>query len=71
MLAVFSVGHASPYRAYFQQRTAAGKNKMDTLIAIGRKLLTTIYSILKTGKPFDPDYTAPSPSIATLAATMA
>jgi hypothetical protein len=29
---------------------------MDTLVAGGRKLLTTIYAILKTGRPYDPAY---------------
>jgi transposase len=56
MLAVGAVRHAGPYRDYFLGRTAAGKNKMDTLVAIGRKLLTTNYAILKTGRVFDPGY---------------
>ena len=58
MLAIQSVSaHGRPaYRAYFARRTAAGKNKMDTLVALGRKLLTTIYAILKTGRPYDPAY---------------
>ncbi len=56
MLAVLAVRHPGPYRAYFDRRTAAGKNKMDTLVAIGRKLLTTIYAILKSGRPYDPAY---------------
>jgi hypothetical protein len=29
---------------------------MDTLVAIGRKILTTIYAILKTGLAYDPAY---------------
>jgi hypothetical protein len=33
------------------RRTLAGKNKMDTLVAIGRNLLTTIHPILRTGVP--------------------
>ena len=56
MLAIGSVRDPGPYRDYFQQRTAAGKNKMDSLVAIGRKLLATIYAILKTGHPYDPTY---------------
>ena len=56
MLAIMAVRHPGPYRTYFGRRTAAGKNKMDTLVAIGRKLLTTIYAILKTGRPYDPLY---------------
>jgi transposase len=56
MLAVTSVRHPGPYRAYFDGRTAVGKNKMHSLVAIGRKLLTTIYAILKTGRPYDRAY---------------
>jgi hypothetical protein len=40
------------YRDYFQQRTAAGKKKMHSMVAVGRKLLSAIYAILKTGKPY-------------------
>jgi transposase len=56
MLAVGAVRHPGPYRDYFLRRTLAGKNKMDSLVAIGRKLLTTIYAILKTGRAYDPAY---------------
>ena len=56
LLAVGAVSHPGPYRDYFDRRTVAGKNKMDTLVAIGRKLLTTIYAILKSGRPYDPAY---------------
>ena len=56
LLAVGAVRHPGPYRDYFDRRTAAGKNKMDSLVAVGRKLLTTIYAILKTGRPYDPAY---------------
>lgn len=62
LLAVGAVRHPGPYRDYFDHRTAAGKNKMDTLVAIGRKLLTTIYAILKTGRPYDPAYQAHHPT---------
>lgn len=60
MLALHSISHSGPYRAYFDQRTSAGKNKMDTLVAIGRKVLATIYAILKTGRPYDPAYSPAS-----------
>ena len=68
MLAVLAVRHPGPYRAYFDRRTATGKNKMDTLVAIGRKLLTTIYAILKTGRPYDPLYRHPADTAALTAA---
>jgi hypothetical protein len=54
------LGHAPSYnaasRTYFDQRTTAGKNKMNTRVAIGRKLLCTILAILRTGRPYDPAY---------------
>ncbi len=58
MLAVGVISRPGPFRDYFAARTAAGKNKMDSLVAVGRKLLTTIYAILKTGEPYDPEYAA-------------
>src|SRR5215472_1958851 len=58
MLAVGAVRYPGPSQEYFLQRTAAGKNKMDSLAAVGRKLLTTMYAILKTGYPYDPSYAA-------------
>jgi transposase len=60
MLAVSAIRHPGPYRAYFDRRTAAGKNKMHSLVAIGRKLLATLYAILKTGRPYDPAYHVPT-----------
>jgi transposase len=56
MLAVTAVRYPGVYRTYLDRRTADGKNKMHSLVAIGRKLLSTIYAILKTGRPFDPAY---------------
>jgi hypothetical protein len=55
-LAIVAVGHTAAYRTYFDHRTAAGKNKMRTLVAIGRKLLCTIFAILRTGRPYDPEH---------------
>lgn len=59
LLAVGAMRHPGPYRDYFDRRTAAGKNKMDSLVAVGRTLLTTIYAILKSGRPADPAYRSP------------
>ena len=56
MLALAAVRWPGPYRAYRDRRTAAGKHKMHTLVAIGRKLLTAVYAILKTGRPYDVAY---------------
>jgi transposase len=56
LLAIVAVRHNAAYRTYFDQRTTAGKNKMHTLVAIGRKLLCTVFAILRTGRPYDPAY---------------
>ena len=56
MLAVHAVSRSGPFQEYFQRRTAEGKNKMDSWVAVGRKLLTTLYAILKTGRPYDPAF---------------
>ena len=64
LLAVGAVSHPGPYRDYFDRRTVAGKNKMVRLVAIGRKVLTTIYAILKTGRVFDPAYRRAPPPLA-------
>src|ERR671919_481521 len=53
MLAIQAVRSVPAYRDYFQRRTAAGKKKMHSMVAVGRKLLSAIYAILKTGKPYE------------------
>jgi hypothetical protein len=60
MLAVTAVRYPGPYRAYLDRRSAAGKNKMHSLVAIGRKLLAANYAILKTGRPYDSAYSLPA-----------
>jgi transposase len=55
LLAIMAVNTVPAYRDYMQQRTAAGKKKMHTLVAVGRKLLSFIYSLLKTGRPYNPE----------------
>jgi transposase len=56
MLAVHSVRRPDPFQDYFRRRTAAGKRKMDSLVAVGRTLLAATSAILKTGRPYDPAY---------------
>jgi len=55
MLSVAAVRWVPEYRDYFQRRIDAGKNKMKTLVAVGRKLLCAIRAILLTGQPYDPE----------------
>jgi hypothetical protein len=34
-------------------RVDMGKSKMKTLVAVGRKLLSVVYAVLRTGRPYD------------------
>jgi len=52
MLAIMAVNTIPAYHDYLQRRTAAGKKKMHTIVAIGRKILSVIYAVLKTGRPY-------------------
>ena len=54
MLAVGVIRAVPEYQAYYQKRQEAGKNPMKTMVAVGRKLLSVIYAILRTGVPYDP-----------------
>ena len=56
MLSIVSVRTVPRYRAYFQRRVAEGKSKMHIIVAVGRKLLSAFYAILKKGIPFDPNW---------------
>ena len=56
MLSVSAVQYVPCYREYFQRRVREVKAKMHILVAIGRKLLSTLYSMLKTGTTYDPDW---------------
>lgn len=53
MMAIVAVRWVPEYRTYFHRRVEAGKNKMKTLVAVGRKLLSVVYAILCTGQPYD------------------
>ena len=44
------------YCAYFERRVKEGKSKMHILVAVGCKLLSLFYAILKRGIPYDPDW---------------
>jgi transposase len=56
MLSVFAVQRVPRYRDYFQRRISEGKAKMHILVAVGRKLLSTLYAMLKRGVPYDPNW---------------
>lgn len=56
MLALVAIRTVPRYHAYFERRVRAGKAKMHILVAIGRKLLSVFYAILKRGIPYDPNW---------------
>ena len=56
LLAIGAVRWVAEYRQYYTQRVAAGKNRMKTLVAVGRKLLGAIVATLRTGQPYDPEW---------------
>lgn len=56
MLSVLAVRMVPRYREYFQRRVKEGKGKMHILVAVGRKLLSVLYSMLKRRIPYIPDW---------------
>ena len=56
MLSIVAVRTVPRYQAYFQRRVAEGKSKMHILVAVGRKLLSVFYAILKRGIPYNPNW---------------
>ncbi len=44
------------YRDYFARRVREGKTKMHILVAVGRKLLSALYAMLKRGVAYDPNW---------------
>lgn len=56
MLSILAIRNAPRYREYFERRVKEGKAKMHILVAVGRKLLSALYAILKRGLPYDPNW---------------
>ena len=56
MLSVLAVAKVPCYRDYFRRRVEEGKTKMHILVAVGRKLLSILYMMLKKGVPYDPNW---------------
>ena len=56
MLSIHAITRVPRYRQYFTTRVQEGKAKMHILIAIGRKLLSVLYTMLKKGIPYDPNW---------------
>lgn len=58
MPAVVAIRHNPVLRAFYEQLIARGKEKMAALGAVMHKLLRIAYGVLKSGKPFDPNFNA-------------
>jgi hypothetical protein len=56
MLSLVAIRRVAHYREYFQRRTLEGKCKMHILVAVGRKLLSTLYAMLKKDTTYDPNW---------------
>ena len=56
MLSIFAIQSVPRYRDYFQRRVGEGKAKMHIIVAVGRKLLSALYAVLKTGMAYDPNW---------------
>jgi len=56
MLSIFAVQFVPRYREYFQRRVNEGKTKMHIIVAVGRKLLSALYAMLKNGVAYDPNW---------------
>ena len=56
MLSIHAIKNVPRYRLYFTTRVKEGKVKMHVLIAIGRKLLSVLYTMLKKGISYDPNW---------------
>jgi transposase len=52
MAALVASRHNPPLKAFYQRLVAAGKPKMVALIAVARKLLTTLNAILRDNRPW-------------------
>jgi transposase len=56
MLSILAIRSVERYRVYFQRRVSQGKAKMHVLVAVGRKLLSALYAMLKRGTAYNPNW---------------
>jgi transposase len=56
MLSLVAIRRVPFCREYFQRRILEGKSKMHILVAVGRKLLSLLYALLKRDVPYDPNW---------------
>jgi transposase len=58
MPALAAIRHNIVLRSYYEQLYARKKNKKMAIVAVMRKLLVLIYTLYRSGKPYDPCYKA-------------
>lgn len=56
MAAVSAVRYNPPLRAFYERLLARGKRKKVALVAVARKLLVLMVTLLRTGRDFDPTW---------------
>jgi transposase len=56
MLSIQAIRIVPRYREYFINRVNEGKAKMHILVAVGRKLLSVLFAMLKKGISYDPNW---------------
>ena len=56
--ALSAARHNSVIRAFAERLAARGKSKMTIVAAVMRKLIQLAYGVLKSGRPFDPNYSS-------------
>jgi hypothetical protein len=54
MAAVSAVRHNTELHKLFKDKVSGGKSKKEALIIIAKKLASTIYSLFKYNKPYNP-----------------
>ena len=59
MCALTAVKMKNSFGAYFQNKTAKGKNKMLVINALRNKIILTIVAVVQKGQPFDKNYIYP------------
>ena len=56
MLSICAIKSVPRYREYFEPRVSEGETKMHIVVAVGRKLLSALYAMLKMGTAYDPNW---------------
>lgn len=67
MPAIVAMRHNPLLKAFSQRLLSRGKVKMQVIGAVMRKLLHLAFALLKSQKPFDPNYTIAAPSAVPIA----